>query len=209
MYWEDYFNNISLKWKNILEKYIEFFNDSGIIMKNKKILDIWCWDGEFLRMLDESNVKYWIEISDYALAQLKSIDNVRTFKADLGTLTICEALRDEKFDIITLFDVIEHIQNFEYIHHIVKNNLEKWGLFVISTPNANSLLRFIRWNNKYSGESDPSHQFLFTPYTLDFFLRRIGLEKVKAITPYLIYFKNNFFTQHILLGWQIFAIYKK
>ena len=90
----------------------------------------------------------------------------------------------------------------------IKNNLKKNGYFVVTTPNANSISRFLL-KNSFSGEFDKTHKILFTPYALDFFLRRIGLKKVTLITPYIFYFKNNFLTKRILLGGQIAGIYKK
>jgi hypothetical protein len=107
-----------------------------------------------------------------------------------------------------MFDIIEHCYNFEFLERIMNENLNIWWYIVITTPNANSILR-LSGNSKYSGELDETHRFLFTPYTLDFFLRRCGLIKIELSTPYSFYFKNNILTRNILLGWQIFWIYQK
>ena len=53
----------------------------------------------------------------------------------------------EKFDVITLIDVIEHVnQPVDFLLH-VKQNLSSRGFVVISTPDSNSLLaRTLKWN---------------------------------------------------------------
>jgi len=71
---------------------------------------------------------------------------------------------------------------------------------IITTPNVNSLQRFIMGNKNYTGELDKTHTTLFTSHTIDFFLRRCGLKKVSLSTPYSFYFKNNILTKNIRLG---------
>ncbi len=78
---------------------------------------------------------------------------------------------------------------------------------MVTTPNANAIERYI--NKNYSGEYDKSHKILFTPYTLDFFLRRIGLKKIMYYTPYTFMFSPNLINNFFTYGGQIFGIYKK
>jgi len=61
----------------------------------------------------------------------------------------------------------------------------------------------------FTREIDTTHKALFTPYTLNFFFRRLGVEQIALFAPFPFYFKNNLITKNILLSSQIFAIYKK
>jgi len=115
---------------------------------------------------------------------------------------------DEKFDIITMFDVIEHLNSFISFEKILNKNLVKGGYLVLTTPNSNSIERLFN-SSQYSGEFDPTHRILFTPYTMDFFLRRRGFVKIFNYTPYVFSFNRNIFNQNIMYGGQIFVLYKK
>jgi 2-polyprenyl-3-methyl-5-hydroxy-6-metoxy-1,4-benzoquinol methylase len=207
-YTKNYFNKTTVKNTSVFEPYIEFISQTGIKLTNKKICDIGCATGEFFERLPAGNNLYGVDISQYAVDVCKK--KFPKFKQnfamlDLNTKTF-SPLR--KFDIITMFDVIEHLDNFTNLKLTIKKNLKKGGYFILTTPNAQSFLRFIS-KKSFTGEYDKTHTMLFTPYTLDFFLRKAGLRKIANFTPYTFYFKSNSLTKSLLFGGQIFAIYKK
>lgn len=207
-YEKSYFNDASEKGSGVLNIYKTFLTDEGFDLSGKEICDVGCARGTFFENLVNKNVCSGYDVSEYAISHCKDkFGSTAHFeRLDLNK----EALFSEKkFDIITLFDVIEHLDNFVNLKKIIHNNLKPGGSLVVTTPNANSFMRFIADHTKYSGELDSTHTMLFTPYTLDFFLRRCGLSKGCLATPYIFYFKNNLLTQRILFGGQIFAIYKK
>jgi len=207
-YKQEYFNEISEKQDDVLVKYLEFMSKNSVDFQNKTIGDFGCAKGLFLKKV-ENNICYGFDVSRYAIneCQLNNPDikdNFRVFDLNSDMLSI-----NIKFDIITLFDVVEHLDSFSNLKNIINVNLKDGGFVVITTPNANSFLRFILGSKKYTGEIDKTHTNLFTPYTLDFFLRRSGLKKVTLSTPYSFYFKDDLITRTIKFGGQIFAIYKK
>ena len=208
MYTEEYFNTVTTKDTKMFRDYISFLSASGMALKEKKILDIGCATGEFIENLYQTNLCYGTDYSEYAINTCKKkFPTIKEnfFQADINTekLPVSEA-----FDVITLFDVIEHLTNFNALEEIVRNNLKENGLLVITTPNANSLTRFLQMKS-FTGEVDPTHRMLFTSYTLDFFLKRMSLKKIENFTPYVFYFKMDFITRHILFGGQIVAFYEK
>ncbi len=206
-YNKNYFNDTTEKGDRVLSIYKTFLAEQGVNLSGKKICDIGCARGSFFEGLVDKNTCYGYDASEFAINSCKKIfgPNAYFHCLDLNT----ESLPPEKkFDVITLFDVIEHLNNFTNLKKIINNNLKRRGILVVTTPNANSFMRFIAGHTKYTGELDSTHHMLFTPYTLDFFLRKCSLVKKCLATPYIFYFKNNPLTQKILFGGQIFAIYK-
>lgn len=86
---------------------------------------------------------------------------------------------DNSFDIITSFEVLEHINNpLDELEHI-KRILRKGGLFYVTTPNFNALFRFIL---KYNIIEYPEHLCYYTRRTLNFLLTEKGFDKKKIVT---------------------------
>jgi 2-polyprenyl-3-methyl-5-hydroxy-6-metoxy-1,4-benzoquinol methylase len=208
-YSKRYYNLSSEKKGQIFKRYMNFIDKLGIRFDNLNICDIGCAKGSFYNAL-KMKVKYFgYDISEYAIKYCRkrfSSQNATFKQLDLNTQHF---EKKTKFDIITMFDVIEHLDSFVNIKKIIDVNLREGGFLVITTPNANSFTRFFNKAINFTGEIDSTHTILFTPYTLDFFLRKSGLTKVCLSTPYFFYFRNNQVTKHILFGGQIFAIYRK
>lgn len=200
-----YFNDINYQNSKHCDQYFLFLSNLIPNIKNKKCMDIGCATGLFIKNFANTDC-LGVDISQYAIEQ--ACQNFPGKKFLVFDINKEEPVCTDVFDIITLFDVIEHIYNFINLKKIIKNNLAKDGFFVVTTPNANSILRFLSPSN-FTGEIDKTHTMLFTPYTLDFFLRNLGLKKVYLFTPFRFYMKNDFFTKNFLLGGQIFAVYKK
>lgn len=209
MYDKDYFSTTSLKNIAVFERYTKFIDQCGINLKNAQILDIGCGTGTFLSHV-ESYCKdtFGTDISTFAISKAKLSLRTSEDRLAVSNLELELPPFNQKFDSIFMFDVIEHFYNFTYVRQLILEHLKPDGYLCVTTPNANSLMRFIN-NLNYSGEHDVTHRMLFTPYTLDFFLRRIGLERVVLATPYSFFFYLNTFTKYIPFGGQIFAIYRK
>lgn len=206
-YNKSYFDNHSTKDIEIYKYYKKFLQDSGVSITDKRICDVGCATGAFIESVGSSEKTYGIDISEYAIKECKKrFPSIKRNFVCKNIDTQRVAFR-EKFDIITMFDVIEHLNNFANFKVFINSNLKKGGYLVITTPNVNSIPRFL--NKGFTGEMDKTHVTLFTPYTLDFFLRRLGFKKVSLVTPYNFYFKSDLITKKLLLGGQIFAIYQK
>jgi len=208
-YGKNYFNKTTEKGTKESGFHKKFVENEGIILKNLVICDIGCARGLFIKKLIDKNICYGYDISAYAIHECrKKFPKIKkSFRLlDLNKSSINNP--NLKFDLITMFDVIEHLDNYIYFKEIIINNLKSGGYLVITTPNANAALRFLS-KKRSTGEIDNTHKNLFTPYTLDFFLRRVGLRRTVLFTPYSFYFKDNLITKNILLGGQIFGIYTK
>ena len=88
--------------------------------------------------------------------------------------------KDQKFDIITLSEVIEHLPNPEEILRTLKSRLSEEGCLYISCPNWNSLERFL-FQNKWS-VIHKVHYHYFTKKTILILLRKAKFNHIEINT---------------------------
>jgi len=108
-------------------------------IKNKKILDIGCWTGQFIQLAQKQtrNV-YGIdpnkEATQYAQ---KTYPSARFYNGSVEKLPF----KKNTFDVVTFLEVIEHIpkRNETKALKEIARVLKKDGLLVISTPYNNPL----------------------------------------------------------------------
>lgn len=135
-----------------------------------RVLDIGCAAGFFLKVME---AKGWettgVELSafmaNYARTELK-LNNVFT-----GTLEE-QPFDAESFDVITLWDVIEHLEDPRAVLATAKRLLKNDGILVLETQNVESVFARLmgrRWHH-YKFEE---HLWHFSPTTLSALL---GLE---------------------------------
>jgi 2-polyprenyl-3-methyl-5-hydroxy-6-metoxy-1,4-benzoquinol methylase len=84
-----------------------------------------------------------------------------------------------KFDVLTTFHVLEHLQNpGVLLHNLVRSNLKEKGLLVVEVPNYNS------WQSAWAGNTwlhldVPRHIGHFTPESLEKVVKESGCRIVK------------------------------
>lgn len=91
-------------------------------------------------------------------------------------------LAESPFDIITAFDLIEHLSSPWLLLSQMHALLAPTGQLILTTPNANSWERLLR-PTTWSGAHDKQHKTLFTRYSLAFILDRSGFVPTKLIAP--------------------------
>ena len=157
-------------------------------LKNKDILDFGCGWGGFLMNLKNykslSGVELRKECINYIKKNIKKIkvsDNINFF--------------DKKFDIITMFHVLEHIPFQVETLKILKSKLKNKGKIIIEVPHAKDFLilqdelkefkDFIFWSE---------HLVLHTYKSLKSILLKSGFKKIN-----IQYYQRYNFSNH--LGW--------
>jgi len=127
-----------------------------------RILDVGCSLGFFLDVAQRSGFEGWgIDCSKYAINQSKSRFPNRVFAGVLND----EIFDDKSFDVITMFDVFEHVYDphklVRQVHRILKDD----GILIITTPNQDSILAKLT-GKKWVSYKIPEHVFYYTPQTL-------------------------------------------
>lgn len=139
--------------KKFLELYPEF-------SKETKILDIGCGTGEFIYELKKRGAEVWgIDFSKDAVYLAKRHFGLKKiYVASLEDFLKKENL--PKFDFVTFFEVIEHLDNPPDFIENIKKILKPDGKIVLSTPSRDRILinltkswdfplhHLSRWNEK-------------------------------------------------------------
>ncbi len=171
------------------------------------ILDVGCGWGDFEEVLEQEKIPYLgIDVNQEAIdicrkkglnCTLKNIDELnggwpkRKGSRQRGDLAIFAATsstggreisgrtRDNKFDSITLFQVIEHLNNPIPLLQTAKKLLKPDGILLITTPNNDSPLRKIL-GPRWSVYSEPSHYVFYNKTTLQKTLEKADFKNIQV-----------------------------
>ncbi len=102
--------------------------------KDKQVLDVGCFRGRLLDIFKYYNFKtFGFDLNEDAIKQIGNRHKV--FFGDIENISQFKT----KFDIITAFDIIEHLYDIEKFWRNIFGNLKKDGLCLILTGNPNAL----------------------------------------------------------------------
>lgn len=194
IYSQNYFKNSnsnSIGYENYLEdkpniiKTFEkrFKNIEKLYPKKGKILDLGCAMGFFLEVAENHGwTPYGVEISNYASDVAKKRFSDKIFN---GTLEQT-CFPNNFFDIITMWDYLEHIPDPSQELTLICQLLKKDGVLILSTPNADSLPHRI-FRNKWMGYKDQEHLYYFSEKNILTLLEKTGFKvlKIKKIGKYI------------------------
>ncbi|MDD5290332.1 MAG: class I SAM-dependent methyltransferase [Patescibacteria group bacterium] len=136
-----------------------------------KLLDIGCYSGIFLEAAEEAGYEiFGIEASGHALsvAAKKIKGDLRVGMAE----NVLLEFSDKYFDIITLFDVLEHLREPKKVLFLINKKLKDDGLLVFSTPDFSSF--FSKLQGKKWHAFLPQHLFYFSIKNLVSLLAQTG-----------------------------------
>ena len=147
-----FFNQLSDEWWNENGKFkilhqikrqrmtyiLDQINNRKI--KNLKILDVGCGGGIICEPLARLGAKVTgIDFAPNNIIAAKIHSKKNKLKINYINKDIEKSKLNEKFDIILLFEVLEHLDNWKKTIKNIKKNLNKNGLIIISTINRNLL----------------------------------------------------------------------
>lgn len=151
-------------------------------LKRGKILDFGCGQGQFLDSLPKNFEKYGVEVNSKAIKFIKkNSPQIKIFNS-LSSLK----KKSLKFNLITLWHVIEHLDNPRSILRQLAGFLEKDDLMMFSTPNSQSFgLRVARVH--WFHLDVPIHLMIFNPNNLTKLCEDAGLKVIKVRGNWLEY----------------------
>ena len=173
-----YENKKSKKIKKFKEgiRLIEEYSKKG------KILDLGCATGVFLDIAQKRGWdSYGIDISQYAIEYAKKKFSLDVKKGELENIKF----PDKKFDVVTMWDFIEHVPNPNKILEETYRILKPKGIIFILTTNEQSLMcwlanLFYKTKIKFFSElvHPIHHNYHFSEKTLINLLRKRKFEVV-------------------------------
>lgn len=142
--------------------------------KNIKTLDIGCAGGAFPKAAHD----FGLSIVGIEPSRWLSEQGRKRYGLDLRAGTLEEhPFEENSFDLVTLWDVIEHLTAPEKTLAEIKRILKPGGHLLVNYPDFGS------WQAKLLGKNWPFllsvHLYYFTPKTIQEFLQKAGYEVVK------------------------------
>ena len=127
------------------KKYLKFINPLKILKDEVKALDIGCGRGEWISLLNENGFNArGIDINE-SMVRLASQKGLNAAVSDaLGEL---KSLDENSLDIITAFQVVEHIK-FDDVLELIKEAkrvLAPCGILILETPNPENIMVGTQW----------------------------------------------------------------
>lgn len=145
-------------------QYIQQFQKKG------KLLDYGCGTGDFLKAAKNQGWKIaGIEPNEKARIQanLKLKNKIK--------LSIEEINKETKYDIITLFHVLEHIHELRTTTKNIINHLKPDGYLIVAVPNYESF-DCKKYGRFWAGWDVPRHLYHFNKHAMEKFQNEFGLQ---------------------------------
>ena len=163
----------NLRFRIFWRRRIRFLSkiaDSG------RLLDIGCAFGFFIKFLEKDFDVYGVDIAEYAVARARQIltspERVKIFDIQSGIPF------KEKFDVITAFDIMEHIVRPLPVFEILYSMLERHGYLYMEVPLKDTLI-----NRDVGHHYRPLHEWTDL-------LKEAGFEPRSVQTYYTIGFRS-------------------
>ncbi|HTS07797.1 MAG TPA: class I SAM-dependent methyltransferase [Candidatus Eisenbacteria bacterium] len=142
------------------------------------LLDLGCSSGAFLESMKGGAWElYGIEMSGETARAAQDKSGAEVFVGD-----ILEArFAPESFDVITCFDVLEHLYEPRRVMAKIGEWLKPGGIFYVLVPNIDSSEARV-FGTYWHGLEAPRHLFHYSPASLEFLAETAGLEPVSLET---------------------------
>lgn len=157
----------------------------GIIKKAhpsaKKILDVACAYGDFLKICEDNGFQtFGGDISSYALSLAKKKSKAKLFQFNAQKEKL--PFNDKFFDVVTVFDLVEHLSDCQHLFQETHRILKKGGLFFISTYNKQGklfqLVEKLIWKRIF--QEDRTHINVQNYRYWEQALEKAGFEKITS-----------------------------
>jgi len=168
-----------------------------------RVLDVGCGTGEFLRRLDTQWFeRYGVEVNPRGVEASRRAGLVvydrPLVEADFG---------GARFDVVTLFSVLEHLPNPVETLRVARGLLNKEGFVLLSVPNSNSL--GFQWGRgNWFHLDSPRHLFIPSRRTLEFAADAAGLRVTRCFYEWYDYPLDLFWSvRHSAWRWSVWLLY--
>jgi 2-polyprenyl-3-methyl-5-hydroxy-6-metoxy-1,4-benzoquinol methylase len=191
---QEHYNSPETYQNENSDNILEMFEHRVAYLKNfkkeGKLLDIGAGKGDFVFVakkngFDALGVEPSPRFSEFAA-------NTYNVKVYQGFLAEQAELKNQKFDVITMHHVLEHIEKPHEILNQLPNYLNADGIIYLEVPNTDSFtvklidiyfrIRGKNWSSRLSPLHPPFHKYGYTPKSLRIILEKNGFTIVKMET---------------------------
>ncbi len=174
--YEEQINPVALRGKELLD-YLKFRSILGALSSPPcAYLDVGCGAGRYLRLLERRGIPrrslFGLEL-DRAVVERLCGEGYSVFAERVEDAA---GLPEGRFDLVTMFHVIEHVADPSRVVGRVARWLAPGGVFAVETPNLDSLDARLFRARYWGGYHIPRHWHLFTAGSLTRLLADQGLE---------------------------------
>ena len=183
---EDYISHTDSK-RNLFEKAYHFVRNIALKKKlklidsfktdAKELLDIGCGTGDFLSIAKNAN---WNVTGIEPNEQARKIANSKTNNSVYNNMQLHQ-LKENSFDVITLWHVLEHLPNLEMHVYRLERLLKPNGKIVVAVPNYKSY-DSAYYKSFWAAYDVPRHLWHFTKESIKILFSRYDM-KVEKILP--------------------------
>ncbi len=186
----------------INEQRTEFIKKFASLAEDFKILDIGCGSGLFLKSCKDVGIQgEGIDVSGNALKFARD-----EFGLNVYNKTTDDLINEKKkYDMITMWHVLEHIMEPTVELSKIKELLSPNGYLMIEVPNLNSI-KFKLSGKKWKGGNHPLyHRSFFTSRTLGETLMKSGFTNFKRLNFSYPLSNKNFFYNLLKTIFNVFS----
>ena len=192
---ENYFSDIyneDYDKRNPEYKFKAYFSEIKPYLKNKKdtsLLDIGCAYGAFINeAVKQVDKVTGTDISHHAIeVASKRFPEVKIFQSDVLSLP-----NDEKFDVITCFDILEHVPDLDSALEHIKTLLKPDGILMLTVPVYDTFIGKI----VEKLDKDPTHVHKNSRYWWVKKLKENKYDVKKWLGIWRYYFKDRFYLHY-------------
>ena len=152
-------------------KIIENYLNKDINLKDARILDVGCNTGFFLDIAKN----YSNHVEGIETAKILGEYAEKTLGVKVHIIDLFDFNPDKKYDVITLFDVIEHVCSPTKFLAKCKDLLNPGGILLIFTPNYESVA-FHVLGERSSLYIPADHLLFFSKDTVEFVAKKLNME---------------------------------
>jgi len=177
-YTDAYHKLISAAGENSRDRWQDRIQTLRQYKQGGTLLDLGCSSGGFLGFFRGDSWKlYGIEMSASCAARAEVRTGARVFVGDILDAPFPAA----SFDVITCFDVLEHLYEPTRITARVSEWLKPGGIFYVQVPNVDSAEARV-FGSYWHGLELPRHLFHYSPASLRLLAESAGLREVSLET---------------------------
>lgn len=142
--------------------------------KRKRVLDVGCGVGAVAMYLAAQGADVTgVDVSGRAIQiarKAKQRNNLKNIEFIEGEVKIF----DKRFDVVTCFEVLEHVADEKKFLRTIKKNLKPNGVLVLSTPSLSNILYRLGFYKKFDAEV--GHLRRYSEVSLRHLLEKQGLQ---------------------------------